>query len=197
MVNGCTRNVRTNRAKMMATRAAWVYSKVNRRGFRETATYRPRPGAGPANYGTIGPRFPETIASFDLEERQERLLGEVHAPDLLHPFLAFLLLLQELALAGDVAAVALGQHVLAHGGDVLAGDDLAADGGLDRHLEQLARDHLAQLLRQGAPLHGGTLAVHDERQRVHRLAVHQDVELHEVRLPPACVVVIQGRVAAR
>src|SRR2546422_1079321 len=197
MVNGCSRKVRTNRAKMMATRAAWVYSKVNRRGLREIATLLPRPRFWPANYGTIGPRFPEAITSFDLEESQERLLGEVHAPDLLHPFLAFFLFLQELALAGDVAAVALGQHVLAHGGDVLAGDDLAADGGLDRDLEELARDHLAQLLRQGPSLRGGTLAVHDERQSVHRLAVHQDVQLHEVRLPPAGVVVIQGRVAAR
>ncbi len=31
----------------------------------------------------------------------------------------------------DVAAVALGQDVLAHGLDSLAGDDLAADGRLD------------------------------------------------------------------
>ena len=73
---------------------------------------------------------------------------------------ALLLLLQQLALAGDVAAVALGEHVLAHRPHRLAGDDPAADRRLDRHLEQLARDQRAQLLHQGpapgtAPCRGG------------------------------------------
>ena len=45
-------------------------------------------------------------------------------PDALHALLAFLLLLEQLALAGDVATVALGQHVLAHRADRLAGDDV-------------------------------------------------------------------------
>src|SRR2546428_11344332 len=97
----------------------------------------------------------------DLEESEKGLLGDVHPPDLLHPLLAFLLLLEKLALARDVSAVALGQDVLAHGRDVLAGDDPAADSGLDGHLEELPRDNLAQLLRQGAPLLGGALAVND------------------------------------
>ena len=48
--------------------------------------------------------------------------------------------------ARDVAAVALGQHVLAHGFHRLAGDDLAADGRLDRDLELLARDDLLEPL---------------------------------------------------
>ena len=62
----------------------------------------------------------------------EGLLGHLDAPDVLHPLLALLLLLEQLALAGDVAAVALGQDVLALGLDRLAGDDAPADGGLDR-----------------------------------------------------------------
>src|SRR5439155_6961966 len=95
----------------------------------------------------------------DLEESEKGLLGDVHPPDLLHPLLPFLLLLEKLALARDVAAVALRKDVLAHGRDVLTGDDLAADRRLDRHLEQLPRDHLPQLLSQGAPLLGGALFV--------------------------------------
>ncbi len=62
----------------------------------------------------------------------ERLLGDLDPADVLHLLLAFLLLLEQLALPRDVAAVALGQHVLALGLDRLAGDDLAADGRLDR-----------------------------------------------------------------
>jgi hypothetical protein len=43
----------------------------------------------------------------------------------LHALLAFLLLLEQLALARDVAAVALGEHVLAQRLDRLARDDAA------------------------------------------------------------------------
>ena len=78
-----------------------------------------------------------------LEDRQEGLLGDLHRPDLLHALLALLLLLEELALAGDVATVALGEDVLAEGLDRLAGDDLGADGRLDGHLVHLLRDDLA------------------------------------------------------
>src|SRR6476646_9922777 len=42
------------------------------------------------------------------ERGDERLLGDLDAADHLHPLLALLLLLQQLALAGDVTAVALG-----------------------------------------------------------------------------------------
>src|SRR5699024_7169598 len=43
--------------------------------------------------------------------------GQTHRPQLAHLLFAFLLLFQQLFLAGDVAAVALGQHVLAQGLD--------------------------------------------------------------------------------
>src|SRR3712207_6914720 len=69
------------------------------------------------------------------ERRDEGFLGDLDPPHHLHPLLALLLLLEQLALAGDVTAVALGEHVLADGADVLARDDARADGGLDRHLE--------------------------------------------------------------
>ena len=51
-----------------------------------------------------------------------------------------------LRLRRDVTAVALGDDVLALRLHRLAGDDAPADRGLDRHVEQLARDQLAQLL---------------------------------------------------
>jgi hypothetical protein len=69
--------------------------------------------------------------------------GDLDAADRLHLLLALLLLLEQLALAGDVAAVALGEHVLALRLHRLAGDDLAADGRLDGHVEHLPRDQLA------------------------------------------------------
>src|SRR5581483_2511428 len=79
-----------------------------------------------------------------LQHRKERFLRNLHASDAFHPLLAFLLLLEELALAGDVAAVALGQDVFAERADGLAGDDFVADRGLQRYFEHLARNQLAQ-----------------------------------------------------
>src|ERR1700733_15464494 len=49
----------------------------------------------------------------DLQYGQEGFLRNLHRADLLHALLAFLLLLQQLALARDVATVALGGDVLA------------------------------------------------------------------------------------
>src|SRR5690349_10420481 len=59
--------------------------------------------------------------------RDERLLRNIHATDGLHALLALLLLLQQLALTGDVAAVALGQDVLADRPNILAGNDFRPD----------------------------------------------------------------------
>src|SRR5665213_389185 len=66
-----------------------------------------------------------------LQRRDERLLRDIDLAELAHLLLALLLLVEELALAGGVAAVAFGGDVLARGADRLAGDDLAAQGGLD------------------------------------------------------------------
>src|SRR3954452_15647123 len=52
-----------------------------------------------------------------LEHRQEGLLRNLDGAHHLHALFAFLLLLQQLALAADVAAVALGGDVLAEGVD--------------------------------------------------------------------------------
>src|SRR4029079_5106771 len=82
------------------------------------------------------------------KDGQEGLLRDLDGTDPLHPLLAFLLLLEELPLPGDVAAVALGQHVLAHRPDRLAADDMRADCRLDRHFEHLPRDQLLELLDQ-------------------------------------------------
>src|SRR4051812_18181303 len=75
-----------------------------------------------------------------LQDRHERFLRDVHAADALHALLAFLLLLQQLALARHVAAVALGGDVFADGLDRLAGDDLAADRRLERDLKEVFVD---------------------------------------------------------
>ena len=73
------------------------------------------------------------------QRRNERLLRDAHASIFAHPLLAFLLLVEQLFLAADIAAIAFGRHVLAHRGDRFARDHLAADRGLDRDLEEVSK----------------------------------------------------------
>src|SRR4029077_4412929 len=87
--------------------------------------------------------FPGTLLPRPrLEHGEEGLLRDLDRAHHLHPLLAFLLLLEQLALARDVAAVALGGDVLAVGVDGRAGDDVAADRSLDGDLEVLPWDRV-------------------------------------------------------
>src|SRR5690606_396709 len=115
---------------------------------------------------------PPTASSIpDLQHRQERLLRDLDRANLLHPLLPLLLLLQQLPLPGDVAAVALGGHVLPQRLDRLPRDHLAADRCLDRDLEQLPRDQLLQLLRDRPAVLVRLVPVDDHTERVDRVAV--------------------------
>src|SRR5690348_3097878 len=199
MVKAWTMNVRMTSASRMAMAMASTYSRrtdLRRRGTSMGGTLGcPLTAAGSVLGGLAESRRRGSSAISALEDRQERFLRDLDLPDLLHALLAFLLALQQLALARDVAAVALGGDVLAHGLDGLAGDDPAADGGLDGHLVELARDDAPQLLHQRlAPL-VGLVAVDDDAERVHRIAVEQDVELHEVGGPEVGELVVERGVA--
>src|SRR5438876_12097196 len=132
----------------------------------------------------------------NLQDRQERLLRDLDRSYLLHPLLSFFLLLEQLALARDVAPVAFGGHVLAQRADRLAGDHLGADRGLDHHLEQLARDQLPQLLGDLlAPL-VRLVAVDDDRERIHGFTVQQHVELDEIGRAVLEELIVERRVTA-
>ena len=133
-----------------------------------------------------------------LQDRHERLLRDVDAAHPLHALLAFLLLLEQFALAGDVAAVALGGDVLADGLDRLAGDDLAADGGLEGDLEEVAVDLFLQADQQLAAALLGVVAVDDHaeargRKLLVRLKKEIDKHLFEIPLQAA----IGGKIIAR
>src|SRR3954468_6220219 len=78
-----------------------------------------------------------SLTAVHLQRGDEGGLRDLHVAHLAHALLALLLLLEELLLAAEVAAIALGQHVLAQRADRLAGDHAAADRRLDRDLEEL------------------------------------------------------------
>ena len=83
-----------------------------------------------------------------LQHRQKRFLRNLYAADFLHPLLAFFLFFEQFAFARDVAAVAFGDDVFAHGFDGFAGDDFRADGGLNGDLKHLPRDQFLHFCRQ-------------------------------------------------
>src|SRR6476659_8367853 len=113
---------------------------------------------------------PPVTALADVEHGEERLLRHLDRPDLLHALLPRLLLLEQLALARDVAAVALREHVLAPRLDRLARDHARADGGLDGNVELLSRDFLLQPLDERTAALVCRVTVDDQRESVDRLA---------------------------
>src|SRR5439155_8772600 len=102
---------------------------------------------------------------------------------------------EELPLAGDVATVALGQHVLAEGTDRLTGDDIRPDRSLDRDLEHLPRDQLLEPPGEDPPDRDRLLAVDDHRQSVDRLAGDEDVEADKVGWSVADLLVVERGIA--
>ena len=68
-----------------------------------------------------------------------------HFAELAHAFFALLLLVEQLALTGNIAAIAFRRHVLGECRDRLARHHAAANGGLDGDFEQLLRDKVFQL----------------------------------------------------
>src|SRR3546814_18424705 len=92
------------------------------------------------------------------------------------------LLFQKLLLAADVAAIAFGGHVLTKGGYGFARDDPAADGRLNRNLEQVAGDKVLHTLAHVTAERFSMAAVGDHRQRVASIAVHKHSHIHQVVL---------------
>ena len=124
-------------------------------------------------------------------------MRDINLSDGLHPLLTFFLLLEELALAGDVAAVTLRGHVLAHGTDALTGNDLAADSGLDGDLIHLDGDDIFELGSQGTPTTFGLVPVHDAGEGIHGLSIDEHLQLDHAVRAVACWLVVEGTVAAR
>src|SRR5215510_14486581 len=141
-------------------------------------------------------RTPSALPVPEVEHGEERLLRDLDAADLLHALLPLLLLLEELALARDVPAVALREHVLAARLDRLARDHPRADRGLHGHVEHLPRDLLEQALDELAAAVVRLVAMNDEGVRVHLLAADEDVDAREVPGLEARDVVVEARVPA-
>ena len=74
---------------------------------------------------------PLTASFIQLQHAHKCLLRHGNGAKLTHTLLAFLLLLQQLLLPGNITPIALGKYVLPQCLDGFSGDDLATDGSLD------------------------------------------------------------------
>ena len=63
----------------------------------------------------------------DLQRREEGLLGNLHRAHLLHPPLAFLLLLEQFAFAADVTTLTFRRHVFSERADRFGRDGRICD----------------------------------------------------------------------
>ena len=132
--------------------------------------------------------FPSNVRFFlfGFEDFHEGALGDVHFADFFHSLFPLFLLFPELALAGDVAAVTFCGDVLGDGADGFAGDDLAANGCLDRDFKELLRNHFFEFGADGAPFGLRFGAVDETGKGVDRFFIDADFEFDDIAL---CIVV--------
>ena len=131
-----------------------------------------------------------------LQDSEERTLGDLNVPYHLHALLAFLLLLQQLALPADISTITLGRDVLAESCDGLSAYDRTTDGGLDRYLELLAGDLTTEAVTH---LSATNLAVTPEyqlAQGIDGLAVDQDVQPDKVSRLIGLHLIVKGSIPA-
>src|SRR5262249_28460307 len=138
-------------ASASASRAHSSSAAPSRASRRAVASPIPREAPVTRQRLSASPRSIALLRLPQLQHRQERLLRHLHAPDLLLGFLAAFLFPNRLALRVDLPALAFGDDILAVRLARFARDDARADRRLDRDVELLARDPLAQLLDERAP----------------------------------------------
>ena len=136
-------------------------------------------------------------AAGDFQYGEESFLRDIHAADALHALFAFFLAFEELAFARDVAAVAFGENIFAQSADGFACDDAAADGGLNRDFELLARNQFAKTRGEFAAAFVGLVAVANERECVDGLAANENVELDQIGFAITSEMIVERSVAAR
>ena len=98
-------------------------------------------------------------------------MGQFHGANLFHPFLPGLLFFKKFTFTRNITAIAFGKNVLSQGTDVLTGNDLASDCGLDGDFKKLPGNDLAQFFHKGAAPYLGAVPMDNGRQRVDRIPI--------------------------
>ena len=112
----------------------------------------------------------------------------------LHPLLAFLLTLEQLALPGDVTAVTLGGDVLSLCFDRLSRDDPRADRRLHGYVVELAWDQHLEAPDHRLSVSVRLVTVDDGGEGIHRLPVEKDADHDEIGGLVAGWLVVERRI---
>src|SRR5690606_13602360 len=88
------------------------------------------------------------LLSIQFQHRHKGLLRHLYVAYLTHTLLAFLLLLQQLSLSGDIPTIAFGQYVFTHRFHCFPGDNLTSDSRLNCNFKHLSWHEFLQLLTQ-------------------------------------------------
>src|SRR5660397_244217 len=129
-----------------------------------------------AGQATFSEPTGKPLVLIQIQHGSESFLRYVYTAHSLHALLPGFLLLQKLALSSHVTPVALGYHILADGTNRLPRNHLAADGRLDGHFKQLARNLTTQALYH-TPTHAIRLVpVNNKTERVHYIPRNQYVQ---------------------
>jgi len=133
---------------------------VGRNRSRSSCISERRKGYGCRDFQSTPPVRPDTSTTFGMtrtsllhfKEQEKRFLWDFYRADHLHLFLAFGLLFEQFALAGDIAAVAFCQDIFSERDDVFAGDDFTADSRLQGNFKVLAGNQFTQAMDEDAGL---------------------------------------------
>ena len=115
--------------------------------------------------------------SINPQNRKKRFLRNLDISHKFHSLLSFFLFLEKFPFAGNVSAVTLRRHILAQRRDIFACNDLCTDSGLQRNLELMFRYDILELFDDLLAAIVRLVGMNDERQGIHRLGVHEDVNL--------------------
>ena len=115
--------------------------------------------------------------------------------DLFHALFTFFLSVKQLAFTGNIAAIALGDHVLAQRFNCLTRNNVGPNGRLNGDVKHLARDDFAHFGHHGPAPVLGLRAVHNDGQGINLFTVEQNVDLHHIGGAVFLEFVVHGRIA--
>ena len=129
------------------------------------------------------------------EDLHKHFGRDFYSADLAHAFFTLFLFFEEFFLAGDIAAIALGEHVLSDRFHRLAGNDLPADRRLNGDLKELSGNGVFQVFGEHSATLIGMILVHDRGERIAHIPVEKDIQLDKFAALIAAELIVEARIA--
>src|SRR3989338_10297537 len=120
---------------------------------------------------------------FRRHQLQKRFFGDFHPAGGLHGLFTFLLLFQEFALAGPVAAIQVPGHVFAIRFNIFPSNDFSAmQAGLNRHGKQLFGNKIFKQFADARAFAKSPSPRHDPRKRLNQIVGDNKFQFYQIAL---------------